>query len=228
MYVGENNPLDVYNASKFTSIIKFPNITVHSIQDSGHALKSYFDKKNETASLIKSFIENKISNTLLDEGSACSTPGFADLYLKQTKSKKHKEWKESIHYGIGAIALYPYCAKAQYMLGMAYLQIGDLNNALTHCSVSRSISPTNLDYQFAIANIFRRMGMIQKSKYLHNKILQNNKKYSRSHYELSLIYASIGDKKNTLARIKYAQALEPNNISFQKRALIFNKKFKYA
>ena len=225
MYAGEKNAFDINQISQYNNILNFPNINIISIADASHSLKNYFDKNKETCKVIQNFLNNEITSTVINEGFACSSVGFSDLYLIQTVSNKYKKWDESIHYGKEAIKIYPYCANSQYLLAVAYLRLNILDNALIHASLARSILPTNLDYQFIIANILRRRGFLQKSKYLHHKILQNNKQYAKSHYELSLIYAKIGDKKNALARINYARQLEPKNTSFKERAITFNKKF---
>lgn len=158
-----------------------------------------------------------------EEGNACTIDGFAEAYYRQYHHIKNKEWELSLKFGKIAVEKYNTCAYAQYMLGLSYLQTSRFVEALQHLSIARSLVPTNLEYQFTIANCMRRMGHLAKARYLHQKTLQINKDHVKTHYDLSILYAKTGDKKGAIARAKHALRLEPKNVSFQKRVDMLTK-----
>ena len=217
IYAGENDPIDIYHASLLNSFLDFPNIKVYSICDKGHNFAVYYRDKNLLSPLLKDFIDNKDMYPLEIRGKACDIDGFPEAYYWQYYYFKQKKYLESQKYGEEAISKYTTSSFAQYMLGIAYTQLNDLALGLTHLSIARSLAPTNLEYQFAVANCLRRMGNLEKAKYLHHKILQVNKDFAKSHYDLSIIYQKNGDMKGAIARAKYAHHIEPKNASFKKR-----------
>jgi len=226
IYVGEDDPVDVYHASKVHSFAEYPNINVFFEKEKDHNLVTHLEKKELLFPLINDFLYNKeLSNIFKDDfiTNAGNINGFANDYYQQYKFFKIKEWETSIEYGLVTTSHYPTNSYAQYMLGVSYAQTGKLEQALSHLSMARSLVPLKLDYQFAVANCLRRMGHIHKARYLHQKILQANKNYARSHYDLSLIYSKMKDHEGAIARAKNALKLQKNNKSYKARVSQLSK-----
>jgi len=176
-------------------------------------------------SFLENFINDKELPFIPAEGHACTINNFPQTYYKQFQEFKAKNWDSSIYYGVKATNKYPTCGYSQNMLGRAYIAAGNSSKALIHLSIARSCDPTNLDYQFSVANYMRRIGMLERARYLHNKILQIDKDYANSHYDLGILFAKLNDGKNALSRVKRAYRLEPTNASFKKQVANFEKKF---
>jgi len=225
LYAGENDYLDTYSAS-ICKELDLQNIVVKSIRDTGYSVSSYLKKKGLLLKVLKSFINHETIENIPEEGEACEILGFAKLYFKQAHSLKNKEWEKSVGYGVRAVSKYPTASRSHNMLGVAYLQISEQLDALGHLSVARSLAPQNLEYQFAVANYMRRTGMLEKSKSLHHKVLEINNNFSKSHYDLALIYAALGDEKNALLSARFALKLNPENKSFKQKVIDFEAKFK--
>jgi len=217
IYAGEDDPIDIYQSSKVSSLIDFPHVTVFSLVELNHNIAKYLRQKHRLTPLLEDFINNRAMPRMPEEGNACTIDGFAEAYYKQSNHIKNKEWELSLKFGEIAVEKYNTCAYAQYMLGLSYLQTGRFVEALQHLSIARSLVPTNLEYQFTVANCMRRMGHLAKARYLHLKTLQINKDHAKTHYDLSILYAKTGDKKGAIARAKHALRLEPKNVNFQKR-----------
>jgi len=218
LYTGENDYIHTHAAS-ICKDLDLPNIVVKSIRDTGSSVVSHIKKKGLLPKVLKSFINNQTIENIPEEGEACEILGFATLYLKQAHSFNNKEWEKSVGFGLRAVSKYPTASRAQNMLGVAYLQISEYLDALGHLSIARSLDPQNLAYQFTIANYMRRTGMLEKSKELHLKILDTNKNFAKSHYDLALTYDALNDKENALQSAQFALGLTPENKSFKQKVI---------
>jgi len=225
IYVGEDDPIDIYQASKIPSHKDFNNVMIHSVIGVKHSVGQHLKNQNMLLLFLENFINDKELPIIKEEGRACTIKNFPQAYYKQFQEFKAKNWDKSIYYGIKATNKYPTSAYAQNMLGMAYLSSGDSSKALAPLSIARSCNPTNLDYQFSVANYMRRIGMLERARYLHYKILQIDKDFANSHYDLGILFSKLNDGKNALSRVRRAYKLEPTNASFKKQVANFEKKF---
>jgi tetratricopeptide (TPR) repeat protein len=217
IYAGEDDPIDIYQVSKVSSFIDFPNISLCTLVEQNHNIAKYLKIKHRLTPLLEDFIANKQMPKMPEEGYACTIDGFSEVYYKQAYNIKNRAWKSSLKYGEDAVQKHPTCPYAQYMLGLAYLQTSRFVEALSHLSVARALVPSNLEYQFTTANCMHRMGHLIKARYLHQKTLQVNKDHAKTHYDLSILYSKMGDTKGAIARAKHALHIEPMNASFKKR-----------
>jgi len=218
IYVGEDDPIDIYQASKITyNQDEFPLVKVCSVYGAEHSVGAFLKAQNKLEDFLTHFILDKPMPALKESGISCTIKDFGIYYYQQYKFFKLRNWSDSLEYGKTSVSKNAINSFAQYMLGMCYIHLGKYEKGLLYLSTARSLAPGRLDYQFGVANCLRRMEHWEQAIDLHLKILKQDDNFAHSHYDLSLIYSKLNDNKRALTRAKYALKLQPNNKSFQKR-----------
>ncbi len=151
-----------------------------------------------------------------------SEMGRVYILMAQDFEKKGMENKRKEYLSLAieslqkAIQLKSDYAPANYLLAVAYDQMGKREEAISKLEETIKIAPQDLGVAFQLSLLYYRSAELEKAETLLKTILQNSPHYSNAKYLLGLVYDQKGEKEKALKEFEEVLSLNPDNEEVKK------------
>jgi tetratricopeptide (TPR) repeat protein len=120
-------------------------------------------------------------------------------------SARTNVWKDDVSLWRDVVIKAPDNYKANYNLGKALMDRGDIEEAFQAFQVSAAKYPSNVETHIALGILYRQTGQIQLAVKSYKKAISINPNNPTAHYNLGNTYAKV--KQNNLAIESYRRAI---------------------
>jgi tetratricopeptide (TPR) repeat protein len=98
----------------------------------------------------------------------------------------------------------------QYNTAQVYSMMGQLDAALSHYEIARSMDPNYSEYYNEMANIYQRQERFQDALAFYDAAIRLSPPYPEVYFNKSVCLARIGDWQGAIENCKYSLDLDPN------------------
>lgn len=182
---GECDALDLYSCCLLSDL---PNVKTLSISGVGHGVPPFIKKNYNLADFINNWIEGNEQFEILEK-----TNNYMDKllvkYLYQMQLLfRAKNWLEVIEMKVNGYEKFYFHEYVNYMLGVAYLELGNNELSLEHLSKSVSSAPHFAGARYRLARVLMKKKLYSYSKIHFFSHIINSDKPAYSHLFLSDIF----------------------------------------
>lgn len=107
-------------------------------------------------------------------------------------------------------------APANYLLAVAYDQLGEIEKAIIKLEETKTLVPQDVGIIFQLGLLYWRKGEIEKAKQEFETIITINPEHTNTRYMLGLCYEKIGEKEKAIKEFEFLERQNPNNEEVKK------------
>lgn len=212
LYVGEQDVLDIYAASR---ISKLPNVTAVSVRGMDHGGGRYVDKTKGLTGFVARFITNRKLPEFIEAGELLKVPGMAKKLYQAHCAGLNKKWVTSERQSREALAMDPNCEAARYSLATALMKLKRYDDAAAEFAIVAAYLPNFVSARFYLAYCMRMMGRTKVALHMLLGQLEEKPESAPTHFSVALTYEAMGDTRLAILHTKKAVKIKPKNAAYK-------------
>lgn len=216
LLAGEEDPIDVYCAQRMLSV---PGIKVRTMLYVGHGPAGYLRNRNRLEPLLLNWIDGGDVPEMPEFGNALDEKEFPENFYQGWCAMRDKNYQLAITKLKIAVQLYPACAEARKLLGLAFSSENMHTDAFEQFSISYSLIP-RAEAQLGVAKSLRLMGELAQARRVYLKVIKAFPDNAAAFYGLGLCYIKLDDIENAINCFNKAVKYDPMSKAYSKRLKI--------
>ena len=216
IFVGEEDPTDVYCATKVASAA---HAQIIALTNADHATSRKLLEMDLLEPVLKSFLAGGPLPALPNIGSAWKFSKFAELQWKGFQAYGDGEPETALKFLKAALAEYPFSAYCYVTATACLLKLKKPKDGLEMAAMGLGFFPDNVELRFNFARCLRASGRLEHARTLHLQTLQRFPEHAATHHDLGLTLLILKNPSEAQQRFEEAARLDPENRNYAARAL---------
>lgn len=213
LIAGEEDPIDIYCAQRMLSV---PGVEVRTMRYVGHGPAGYLRNRDRLEPLLLDWINGSSFPEMEEFGIALEEKDFPESFYLGWCAIRDKDYSLAITKLKTAVQLYPTCAEARRLLGVALNGEKMHAEALEHFSVASFLNPRAIS-SLGVADSLRFMGEIAQARRAYLKVIKLYPENAAAYHGLGLCYIKSENLEGAVSCFNKAVKYEPKNTNYLKR-----------